>query len=77
MAPIVQLLLLTSLAGASAFTAPAPFTRTSTSLAESFGLDFAEDSYENTPDQLLGEANYKQWVNSVNDNAFLNRQVCI
>ena len=30
---------------------------------------------ENTPDVILGEANYKQWVSTVNDNSFLNRQV--
>ena len=46
-----------------------------TALPESFGFDFAEDSYENTPEVILGEANYKQWINKVDKNAFLNRQV--
>merc|ERR1712071_509838 len=41
---------------------------------ENFGLDFAEDQVENTPDIILGEANLKQWVGTVNDNSFLNRQ---
>lgn len=46
-----------------------------TGLSESFGFDFAEDSYENTPEVILGEANYKQWVAKVDKNSFLNRQV--
>lgn len=50
------------------------FGRTSTRVYENFGFDFAEDQSENTPDIILGEANYKQWVSTVNDNSFLNRQ---
>jgi hypothetical protein len=50
-------------------------TRRSTKLRESFGFDFAEDSYKNQPDVLAGEANYKQWVNKIDDNSFLNRKV--
>uniref|UniRef100_A0A7S1CZ89 Uncharacterized protein n=1 Tax=Cyclophora tenuis TaxID=216820 RepID=A0A7S1CZ89_CYCTE len=73
MAPLAQLLVLAVATGVSAFTAPVALTRTSTVLYENFGIDFAEDSYENTPDVLLGEANYKQWVEGVNDNAFLTR----
>eukprot|EP00587_Corethron_hystrix_P016758 CAMPEP_0113318862 /NCGR_PEP_ID=MMETSP0010_2-20120614/13273_1 /TAXON_ID=216773 ORGANISM="Corethron hystrix, Strain 308" /NCGR_SAMPLE_ID=MMETSP0010_2 /ASSEMBLY_ACC=CAM_ASM_000155 /LENGTH=206 /DNA_ID=CAMNT_0000176273 /DNA_START=45 /DNA_END=662 /DNA_ORIENTATION=+ /assembly_acc=CAM_ASM_000155 len=45
-----------------------------TLVMENFGLDFAEDSYGNTPDVILGEARYKTWVQTVNDNAFLTRQ---
>lgn len=30
---------------------------------------------ENTPQLILGEANYKKWVNSVDPNNMLNRQV--
>merc|ERR1740139_945879 len=43
---------------------------------ENFGFDFAENSYVNTgPDgQLLGEARYKTWAGTVNENSFLNRQ---
>lgn len=44
-------------------------------VSENFGFDFAEDSYKNTPPAILGEENLKQWINGVNDNAFLNRQV--
>jgi hypothetical protein len=54
---------------------PASVTRTSTKLHESFGFDFAEDSYKNQPIELGGEANYKQWINKIQDNPFLNRQV--
>lgn len=41
---------------------------------ENFGFDFAEDQVENSNPLLLGEANYKQFVTTVNDNSFLNRQ---
>ena len=30
---------------------------------------------ENTPQIILGEANYKKWLNSVDPDNFLNRQV--
>mmetsp|Transcript_20046 Transcript_20046/g.30474 ORF Transcript_20046/g.30474 Transcript_20046/m.30474 type:complete len:215 (-) Transcript_20046:173-817(-) len=43
-------------------------------LRESFGFDFATDQVESTPEQLLGEANYKTWVGEINENAFLNRK---
>jgi len=43
------------------------------SVRENFGFDFAEDSSDIT-NQLLGEANYKQWVGEITDNSFLNRQ---
>lgn len=65
------------LAGAaSAYVAPKAFTaRPTTQLQESFGFDFAEDSYGNQPIELGGEESYKQWINGVSDNPFLNRQV--
>lgn len=76
MAPIAHLFVLTSAVAASAYVVPSSQApRPSTRLSESFGFDFAEDSYENTPPQLLGEANYKQWVQKVSDNSFLNRKV--
>lgn len=53
---------------------PSKFSRTSPIVFENFGFDFAEDQEENAPDQLLGEAKYKQWVGTVNENSFLNRQ---
>jgi hypothetical protein len=43
-------------------------------LYENFGFDFAEDQVENTPQIILGEANYKKWVNGVDPNNMLNRQ---
>jgi len=52
-------------------------TNTVSPLQESFGFDFAEDSYGNTPAPILGEARYKQWVGEITDNSFLNRQVCM
>jgi hypothetical protein len=63
---------------ASAFSPRASVaTRRSTTidpLQESFGFSFAEDQAENTPDVILGEANYKQWVGEIQENSFLNRQ---
>lgn len=50
-------------------------TRRSVKLHESFGFDFAEDTYKNQPDVLGGEANYKQWVNKIDENSMLNRKV--
>jgi hypothetical protein len=63
--------------GASAFTAPSQSTvvRPSTKLYENFGFDFAEDQVANTPPIILGEANYKKWLNSVDPDNMLNRQV--
>mmetsp|Transcript_29061 Transcript_29061/g.43667 ORF Transcript_29061/g.43667 Transcript_29061/m.43667 type:complete len:222 (+) Transcript_29061:105-770(+) len=65
--------------GASAFTAPSQSTavRPSTNLYENFGFDFAEDQVENTPQIILGEANYKKWVNSVDPDNMLNRQYAV
>lgn len=54
--------------------APSKFSRTSGIVYENFGFDFAEDQGKIAPDQLLGEAKYKQWVGTVNENSFLNRQ---
>ncbi len=73
----MKLYLLSLLPLASAFTVPSsllPSVRPNTRVYENFGLDFAEDQAENAPIQLLGEANYKQWAGTVNDNTFLNRQ---
>lgn len=54
---------------------PTSQVQRSTKLQESFGFDFAEDTYKNQPDVLGGEATYKQWVNKIEDNSFLNRKV--
>eukprot|EP00577_Skeletonema_sp_RCC1716_P021875 CAMPEP_0113377782 /NCGR_PEP_ID=MMETSP0013_2-20120614/3348_1 /TAXON_ID=2843 ORGANISM="Skeletonema costatum, Strain 1716" /NCGR_SAMPLE_ID=MMETSP0013_2 /ASSEMBLY_ACC=CAM_ASM_000158 /LENGTH=221 /DNA_ID=CAMNT_0000259957 /DNA_START=92 /DNA_END=757 /DNA_ORIENTATION=+ /assembly_acc=CAM_ASM_000158 len=65
--------------GASAFTAPSQSTavRPGTNLYENFGFDFAEDQVENTPQIILGEANYKKWLNSVDPDNMLNRQYAV
>eukprot|EP00978_Attheya_sp_CCMP212_P008941 scaffold21101_cov56-Attheya_sp.AAC.1 len=76
MAPLrntLNALLMVTAVGAFAPAAPS-FVRQQTAVQENFGFDFAEDSYENTPDFLLGEANYKQWVSKIEPNSFLNRQ---
>lgn len=74
MMKLVVLSVLASLA--SAYVPARSFvTRPSTQLHESFGFDFAEDTYKNQPDELGGEANYKQWVNKITDDSFLNRKV--
>ena len=59
---------------ASAFVSKAS-VRPTTHLNENFGLDIGEDSYANMDKLLLGEANYKQWVNRVKDDNMLNRKV--
>jgi hypothetical protein len=79
MAPLSTLITSAALlaTGASAFTtpqSPATTLRPSTKLYENFGFDFAEDQVENTPQIILGEANYKKWVNGVDPNNMLNRQ---
>eukprot|EP01083_Nonionella_stella_P066106 173848_1 len=80
MAPLSSLLTVVALASSAAAFSPAsvPATvsasRQSTQLYENFGFDFAEDQVENTPQIILGEANYKKWVNSVDPANMLNRQ---
>jgi hypothetical protein len=49
--------------------------RQSTQLRESFGFDFAEDSYANQPKLLRGEQEYKQFINKYAENNMLNRKV--
>ena len=75
MAPINTLfVLVASLVAASAFVVPGA-SRTSTKLSESFGFDFAEDTYANQPDFLKGEGEYKTWIGKTKENSFVNRQV--
>jgi hypothetical protein len=72
------LLLVLFSSSVSAWVAPQSATRQrSTQLRESFGYEYAEDSYVNQPDFLKGEAEYKQWVNKIDSNSFLNRKVRI
>jgi hypothetical protein len=76
---MMKLVLLAVFAGlASAYVAPKPLVaRRSTQLQENFGLGIGEDTYAATTDLLKGEANYKQWVNRIDENSFLNRQVSV
>jgi hypothetical protein len=73
---MMKLLLLAFFSGAvSAWVAPKSATRQPTKLQESFGIEFAEDTYDNQPNFLKGEAEYKQWVNKIDSNNMLNRKV--
>ncbi|KAL9190018.1 hypothetical protein ACHAXT_007229 [Thalassiosira profunda] len=77
MAPLSSLLALTAVASAAAFSPASTLqtaSRPSTRVYENFGFDFAEDQVENTPQIILGEANYKKWVNTVDPDNMLNRQ---
>jgi hypothetical protein len=73
----MKLLLLALLSStASAWVAPQSAIRQrSTQLWESFGFEYAEDTYGNQPDLLRGEAEYKQWMNKIDNNNMLNRKV--
>jgi hypothetical protein len=79
MAPLSSLLTITLATTATAFSVNSGVASTSarpmTKLYENFGFDFAEDQAENTPSIILGENNYKKWLNSVDPNNMLNRQV--
>lgn len=57
---------------ASAFHSRTPIRVSCTRVYENFGLDFAEDSYANTPREILGEVNYKdRFVGSYQPDALL------
>lgn len=73
-------ILLVSLSVVGMTTAFAPVAQVarpaaSTQLQESFGLGLGEDTYENQPDLLKGEQEYKQYVNRINEENMLNRKV--
>ena len=77
MAPL-KLFVLAVVAGFSSAFTPSSFTaRKSTVLHESFGLGLGEDTYENQPDLLKGEQEYKQYMNKVDEDNMLNRKVGI
>jgi hypothetical protein len=63
------------LTGAAAFSPISQTVRKSSQLRESFGLGIGEDSYENQPKLLRGEAEYKQFINKYAENNMLNRKV--
>ena len=76
MAPLSSFLTVTLATTATAFSVNNGVTsRPSTKLYENFGFDFAEDQVANTPIDILGEANYKTFVNKVDPGNMLNRQV--
>ena len=75
MAPL-KLMLVAATAGLASAFAPAGVTgRQSLQLHETFGLGLGEDTYENQPDLLKGEAEYKQYVNRISEDNMLNRKV--
>merc|ERR1712157_363859 len=49
-------------------------TWATTQLFEDFGLGLGEPTYENQPDLLKGEQEYKQYVNRINEKNMLNRK---
>lgn len=65
--------LLAFIACVNAFTSPrlARQTPRVKPVFENFGLDFAEDAVANTPKELLGEANYKNFVEGYSPNALI------
>jgi len=75
MAPLKLFLLAASVATAFA---PSTFqmqkVASTTQLQESFGLGLGEDTYENQPDLLKGEQEYKQYVNRISEENMLNRK---
>mmetsp|Transcript_28167 Transcript_28167/g.79026 ORF Transcript_28167/g.79026 Transcript_28167/m.79026 type:complete len:217 (+) Transcript_28167:1460-2110(+) len=73
MAPLKFLFIAASATVASAF-APVQYTRQTTQLRESFGLGLGEDTYENQPDLLRGEQEYKQYMNKVKEDNMLNKK---
>jgi hypothetical protein len=77
MAPSLKLLVVAVAASvASGFSPSSTFgVRQSTQLQESFGFGFAEDTYENQPDLLKGEGEYKQYANRIKSDNMLNRKV--
>ena len=77
MAPLSSLITIALAAGSATAFAPVSNTRPATKLYENFGFDFAEDQVENTPQIILGEANYKTWLNGVDPDNFMNRQVSL
>ena len=75
MAPL-KLLVVAVLAGvAGAFAPVNSGARQATQLQETFGLGLGEDTYENQPDLLKGEQEYKQYMNRVKADNMLNRKV--
>lgn len=77
MAPLKLLFIAVTAGIASAFSPSSQVARKGTQLHETFGLGLGEDTYENQPDLLKGEAEYKQYMNQVKSDNMLNRKVGI
>ena len=75
MSPLKFLIVALAAGVANAFAPASLAARQSTQLHESFGLGLGEDTYENQPDLLKGEAEYKQYVNKISEDNMLNRKV--
>ena len=75
MAQMKFLLLAIIASVAGAFAPSSGMGRQATQLQETFGLGIGEDTYENQPDLLKGEAEYKQYMNQVKEDNMLNRKV--
>jgi hypothetical protein len=58
----------------AAFVKPAGSARSDFRVYENFGLDFAESQVENSPAELLGEANYKRFVSQYDNEALINSE---
>merc|ERR1712232_276266 len=59
---------------AGAFAPSSGMSRQGTQLQETFGLGLGQDTWENQPDLLKGEAEYKQYMNQVKEDNMLNRK---
>ena len=80
MQALMKLFTLTVTASVAVAFTPTPVSRvqsmpSSTQLYEDFGLGLGEPTYENQPDLLKGEQEYKQYVNRINEENMLNRKV--
>lgn len=78
MAPLIKLFtIVISASVAVAFTPSVSRVQklsSSTQLYEDFGLGLGEQTYENQPDLLKGEQEYKQYANRINEDNMLNRK---
>jgi hypothetical protein len=78
MAPLKLIFLAITASVAVAFTPSTSRVQkvtSSTQLYEDFGLGLGEQTYENQPDLLKGEQEYKQYVNKYKEDNMLNKKV--
>lgn len=77
MAPLILFFLAITASVTVAFTPSSSRVQkvsSSTQLYEDFGLGLGEQTYENQPDLLKGEEEYKKYVNKINEQNMLNRK---